>query len=125
MNKADKRLIIIIILSALLWCVPLVIIHLQTQNKIKDVVVNYKNNEVLRAPLTTNKTYQIKGTLGNVKVEVKAEKVRVEKENSPYHLCSIQGWVSQSSYPIVCLPNDVVVQIEATNDATKDDVVIQ
>ena len=70
--------------------------------------------------------YTVKGTLGDVQVEVKDKRVRVEKENSPYHLCSIQGWVEDANRPIVCLPNNIVVQIEA-NDADEDavDTVIQ
>ena len=64
--------------------------------------------------------------MGEVQIEIKDDAVRVEKENSPYHLCSIQGWVSDTGRPIICLPNELVVQIEA-KEATDNgvDTVIQ
>ena len=60
-----------------------------------------------------------------VAVEVKNDAVRVEKETSPMHLCSIQGWVEQSNHPIVCLPNNIVVSIEASDGDEEVDTVIQ
>ena len=51
---------------------------------------------------------------------MKDGKVRVEKENSPYHYCSIQGYVSDPATPIICLPNEVVVQIEGGGEGAVD-----
>ena len=126
MNKADKVFILIVAVCACLLCVPLLWSAYQDAGKEKEVVVSYKDQEILRKDLKINDVYTVKGTLGDVQVEVKDKRVRVEKENSPYHLCSIQGWVEDANRPIVCLPNNIVVQIEA-NDADEDavDTVIQ
>ena len=53
-------------------------------------------------------------------VEVNEGRVRVEKETSPYHYCSIQGYVSDPSTPIICLPNEVVVTIEGSEEGAVD-----
>ena len=126
MNKADKVFILIVAVCACLQYVPLLWSAYQDAGKEKEVVVSYKDQEILRKDLKINDVYTVKGTLGDVQVEVKDKRVRVEKENSPYHLCSIQGWVEDANRPIVCLPNNIVVQIEA-NDADEDavDTVIQ
>lgn len=100
-------------------------IRMQEADKVKEVVVSFKNEEVLRVPLNKDETYYVSGTLGNVAVEVKNDAVRVEKETSPMHLCSIQGWVEQSNHPIVCLPNNIVVSIEASDGDEEVDTVIQ
>lgn len=121
MNKADKIFIGMVIICALLMYVPLWWINYQNQDKQKEVVVSYKDKEVLRADLAVDKTYQVKGSLGEVHVEVENQKVRVEKETSPLHLCSIQGWVGEANRPIVCLPNNIVVQI-VTSDQEEGDV---
>ena len=123
MNKADKLCIILIAICSILFYVPLLWVQLQDANKKKEVVVSYKNKEVLRVDLSIDETYYVDGTNGKVSVEIKNGSVRVEKENSPQHLCSIQGWVDTSSRPIVCLPNNIVVQIES-KDSDGDDVVI-
>lgn len=125
MNKADKICIGIVVICSLLFYIPLYWIHSQDAGKEKEVVVSYKNQEVLRVKLDKDETYQVKGTLGTVRVEVKNGSVRVEKETSPQHLCSIQGWVKESTRPIVCLPNNIVVQIETSEDDSDVDAVIQ
>ena len=126
MNKADKIFIFLVLLSALLMYVPLFIQDQQNKDKQKEVVVHYQNEEILRVDLLQNHTYQVQATLGEVQIEVKDGAVRVEKETSPYHLCSIQGWVKDTGRPIICLPNELVVQIEA-QEPTDDgvDTVIQ
>lgn len=126
MNKADKIFIFLVILSALIMYIPLFVQDQQNIHKQKEVVVQYQNKEVLRVDLAENQTYQVQAALGEVQIEVKDGAVRVEKETSPYHLCSIQGWVKDTGRPIICLPNELVVQIEA-QEASDDgvDTVIQ
>ena len=126
MNKADKLFIMIVAVCACLLYVPLIWSAYRDAGRDKEVVVSYKDREILRKSLALNDVYTVKGTLGDVQVEVKDKRVRVEKENSPYHLCSIQGWVEDANRPIVCLPNNIVVQIEASDTDSDDvDTVIQ
>lgn len=125
MNKADKICILLVVVCSLFLYVPLYWIRMQEVDKAKEVVVSFKNEEVLRVPLNKDQTYYVSGTLGDVAVEVKNDAVRVEKETSPMHLCSIQGWVEQSNHPIVCLPNNIVVSIEASDGDEEVDTVIQ
>ena len=121
MNKADKLFIMIVAVCACLLYVPLIWSAYRDAGREKEVVVSYKDREILRKSLSLNDVYTVKGTLGDVQVEVKDKRVRVEKENSPNQLCSIQGWVEDANRPIVCLPNNIVVQIEA-GDVRDDDV---
>ncbi len=126
MNKADKLFILLLIISALLLYIPLFVQDWQNKDKQKNVVVQYKNQEILRVDLMQDKTYQVQAALGEVTIEVKDGAVRVEKETSPYHLCSIQGWVKDTGRPIICLPNELVVQIEAKEPTDNGvDTVIQ
>ena len=126
MNKADKIFIgLIVVISCLLY-VPSLWYAYQNQGSVKEVVVSYKDKVVLQKRLSLDHVYEVEGTLGPVKVEVKDEKVRVEKETYPYHLCSIQGWVDDVNRPIVCLPNNIVVEIRSASDEEADiDTVIQ
>lgn len=126
MNRADKIFIVIVIILSLFSYIPLLYQDWQNKDKRKEVVVQYKNEEILREDLRIDDTYHLQATLGEVQIEVKDEAVRVEKETSPYHLCSIQGWVKDTGRPIICLPNEMVVQIEAGEDTENGvDTVIQ
>jgi len=111
MNRYDKALIIFILISSVVlygsmeWFV-----RASTNDKVV-AVVSYREEEVLRIDMSVDDTYIVEGTLGDVFIEVKDKALRVEKETSPYHLCSIQGWVEFANVPIVCLPNHIVIMI--------------
>lgn len=126
MNRADKIFIVCVVLLSCFLYVPLLWTTFQNKDKQKEVVVQHKNDEVLRVDIKENASYVIAGTLGEVLVEIQDEAVRVEKENSPYHLCSIQGWVEDTGRPIICLPNEIVVKIETDEEQQNSvDTVIQ
>lgn len=122
MNKYDKGLIISIVIIACLLYVPLWFYNQQMDKQDKQVVVEYKNEEILRVDLNKNANYTVKGDQGPVEIEIKDYSVRVERETSPYHICSVQGWVKTVNSPIICLPNGIVVTIEG-KDSNVDAVI--
>jgi len=109
LNKADIcEIVLIILISAFLWC----FLFFNVSNKESSIaVVQYQNKEVLRIDLTVDATYEYEATLGTVYIEVKDGAIRVEKENSPHHYCSLQGWVDNANAVIVCLPNELVITL--------------
>ena len=44
-------------------------------------------------------------------VEITGGRIRVRRANCPDQVCVRQGWISDSSVPVVCLPHQVVIQI--------------
>ncbi len=111
MNKSDIKLILIIIL----FIVVLVLVKELTFKKSNYAYVYYENKEILKINLKIDDTYSVNGYNGEVIIEVKDSKIRVKKENSPLHICSKEGYVSDST-PIICLPNKIVIKIESKND---------
>lgn len=126
MNRYDKSLIVFVLISSIIlygsmeWFV-----RSSTSDKVV-AVVTYREKEVLRIDMDIDDTYKVDGTLGEVLIEVKNKALRVEKETSPYNICSIQGWVEYANVPIVCLPNHIVIMIKnATVNPEGEDSVIQ
>jgi hypothetical protein len=78
--------------------------------------VYYDNKLIKTIDLSIDGTreYNIEGYNGNITIETKKNKIRVKDEISPHHLCSKQGWVSSPLESIICLPNKVIIKIEAT-----------
>ena len=70
MNKADKLFIMIVAACACLLYVPLCWSAYRDVGRKKEVVVSYKDREILRKSLSLNDVYTVKGTLGDVQVEV-------------------------------------------------------
>ena len=112
MNKYDKALMIFIVVTSLFMYGTLEWFVRSTTSDQVVAVVYYEDREVLRIDMKENRNYVVDGALGDVFIEVEGGRIRVEKETSPYHLCSIQGWVQYANIPIVCLPNKIVIIIQ-------------
>jgi len=126
MNRYDKFLIIFILISSvILYGTMEWFVRASTSDKVV-AIVTYREKEILRIDMSVDNNYVVQGTLGDVFIEVKDRALRVEKETSPYHLCSIQGWVEFANVPIVCLPNHIVIMIQNSKSQPEgEDSVIQ
>lgn len=120
MNKHDKIFIVLVLVVAIALYVTMQWFVTSSTGANTVAVVTYRDKEVLRIDMAKNDNYTVDGTLGEVLIEVKDKSIRVEKETSPYHLCSIQGWVKYANVPIVCLPNHIVIIIENAADSGED-----
>ena len=105
MNKNDIKLIGIILVIIII-----IFILINTNNNKGNVVEVYYDNKLILEKDFDN-TYVVEGYLGEVEIEVKDRKVIVLKENSPRHICSKEGYISDSSKPLICLPNKIIIKI--------------
>jgi|SRR5690554_3868321 len=125
MNKADKIfLAILLVVSIALYGSIQWLVSASTSDQ-KVAIVTYKEKEVLRIDMANDGTYTVDGTLGDVIIEVKDNKIRVAEETSPYNICSIQGWVEYARVPIVCLPNHVMILIQSTTNNDDEDITVR
>ena len=107
MNKNDLKLIIIITLLIIIS----LIFNFINKEKALNAHVYFDSDLVLTIDLNKDNKYEVDGLLGKVIIEVKNKEIRVVEENSPNHLCSRQGFVSNKGDIIVCLPNKVIVEL--------------
>jgi len=59
---------------------------------------------------------------GEMKIEVKESRVRVSWSDCPRQLCVKTGWIKTAGEVIVCVPNKVLIEIEATGFPALDAV---
>ena len=117
--KHNKHDVFVYVLSFILIIGLLIVSNVVTNKangKIKYAIVTIEGKQ--RYKLNMNEDVEIvlredkyPSLLGEMIIEIKDKKVRVKKEESPLHYCSLQGWVDSVAKPIVCLPNSVVVTI--------------
>ncbi len=105
MNKSDIKLILIIFLFSFL------IYIIFNSNNSSKAYVYFNNDKILTIDLNKNEIYSVMGLNGEVQIEVKNNKLRVIKEESPLHLCSSEGFKNKGS--IVCLPNKIVITFDS------------
>lgn len=116
MNKYDWLVTIIFIIS-----IPIIFLIQQLPRQVtgdKKAEVFYENSKILTIDLSIpeKKIYEVDGYNGKVKIEAIDGKIRVIEEKSPLHLCSKQGYISETYESIICLPNKIVINIKANDD---------
>lgn len=124
MNTSDRIFIgIVTLLSiALFLSVGFLADRINADNAY--AVVSYKDKEAMRINMNENGLYKFTGDEGPMVIEVLDGAIRVKEEVSPLNYCSLQGWVSKTNTPIVCLPNSVMIIVH-NNVATEGDITIR
>ena len=114
MNKKKKKLVVILVSILLISLLILKITSVKT-NKIANIY--YENEVILKIDLSKEeKEYTVKGYNGDVKIKAGNGKIKVLEETSEKHLCSKQGYISESYETIVCLPNKIVIKIAYSDE---------
>lgn len=75
------------------------------------VVVRAKGQIVAELPLSTPRTLNISGTMGNSVIEIVMGKARVIGDPGPRQICVKQGWISRAGDALLCLANQVTLEI--------------
>jgi len=86
-------------------------------------IVHIKSNEKeWYYPLTENRSVSVSGTLGLMEVEINAEKVHVSSAPCKEKICIKQGEIAKTGAWIACLPNSVLITIEAQGNEEWDSI---
>lgn len=126
--KKNKTDLVILILSILLIGIIIVVSNVITgkvDGNNKYVVISIDGEEKFKYKLSEDREINLlkndySTLLGDMIIEIKDNKVRVKKEESPKNYCSKQGWVGNVATPIFCLPNAVVITIIGENTSDLD-----
>ena len=107
MNKVKLfTLADIILIVVLLIISSFLILFINNNTNIKKIQI-FKHNQLI-GEYNLNKDQIIKIDQ-NIIAEIKANKVRMKESNCKNQYCVKQSWTD--SFPIVCVPNEVVIKI--------------
>lgn len=81
------------------------------------VLVEVRNVVVYKGNLSEEKTVALRGSFGNVKVQIRQGKVAVVHADCPNRICMRTGWRSLAGESIICVPNRLVVRILGDSNA--------
>ncbi len=105
MKKSDLVLIVVVVVLN-----TLLLFNQISFDKAMYGNVYYEDSLVMQIDLSEDSTYSVDATNGEVEITVKDGKVSITKETSPLNICSEQGFVDVNKIPLVCLPNNLVVE---------------
>lgn len=66
-------------------------------------------------------SFPVTGENGTNLISVENGRIRVSEADCPDQVCVNQGWQSDGLTPIVCLPNKLVIRLEANETASASD----
>ncbi len=90
----------------------------------KEIVISVSGREIKRFSLQEDRKITIDGRAsGKNTIVAEGGKVWVEEANCPDLLCKKQGAVSRAGESIVCLPNQVVVEIQGKQREGEPDAI--
>ncbi len=99
--------------------IPIILIlsflPLMTGTEEGSVIVIKADGKTYRYSLSQNRMITVPGTLGESVLEVKDGRVRFISAPCPNRTC-MRGSISRYPESLVCLPNDVIVQIEGEGE---------
>lgn len=124
MTKADKLLIVIVILLSL---ASLIYINRQGfSDGDKYVSIQYNGKEIKKVIFDKKiigTTIPIKTELGYNLIEIGDEKVRVLEADCPDQIDVKQGWISNVGETLICLPHRLVVEIKGLPTSDEVDII--
>ena len=85
------------------------------------MVLAYQKDKLLeQAELEKDKIITILGD--RMQLEVRGGSVRVLNSDCPHHICKNMGWIKYNGETIVCVPNQVLIEIKSKGPAVIDAV---
>jgi hypothetical protein len=83
----------------------------------------FRDGELLFQHLKLDKDQEVVLSNGAMVVEVKEGRIRVKESDCPRRICLHTGWIQHPGETIVCVPNKMVIEIEASGSAPSVDAV--
>lgn len=115
MDKKTLRNDIVLVASLLLVAIISLILVFSSRQKNMYTAKVYVQNELrLTVDLRNNNIYEIEGTKGQLKAEVRDGAIAVIESNCPHQDCVKMGFVSTSNKPIICAYNATYIVIEGS-----------
>lgn len=78
---------------------------------VAEIVQDGKVIRTIDLERTEEERFVIQGEHGTNTIEVDSGRIRVQAADCPDQVCVHQGWISDGTVPIVCLPNKLVIRI--------------
>ena len=84
-------------------------------------VVHRAGSEVMRIDLGSDGTFDLPG--GRVRIVSKEGRVRIARSDCPQNTCVHAGWIGSAGETLVCVPNQLVIEIVTDTEPEVDAVV--
>lgn len=119
MSKSSKWVLALLAAAAVLATVSLVIPPKQEEDPVARITLDGKLiQEIKLNQVGASFSFTVTGASGLTNtILVEKGRIRVEEADCPDQICVDQGFISDGTVPIVCLPNHLVIEIAGGGEA--------
>ena len=119
MSKSSKWVLALLAAAAVLATVVLVIPPKQEEDPVARITLDGKLiQEIKLNQVGASFSFTVTGASGLTNtILVEKGRIRVEEADCPDQICVDQGFISDGTVPIVCLPNHLVIEIVGGGEA--------
>ena len=119
MSKSSKWVLALLAAAAVLATVALVIPPKQEEDPVARITLDGKLvKEIKLNQVGASFSFTVTGASGLTNtILVEKGRIRVEEADCPDQICVDQGFISDGTVPIVCLPNHLVIEIVGGGEA--------
>ena len=117
MSRNAKVILLLLVLAAA-GCAAFLLLRPAGEGVVARVTLDGKVvEEIDLSAVTEGYTFTVEGPGGFTNtIQVEPGRIRVREAGCPDQVCVNQGYISDSTVPIVCLPNRLVIEIVGGGD---------
>lgn len=86
------------------------------------LLVEVAGQEVRRIKLTDNKSFTIRGKIGDTTIMIQDRKAWIAESPCPFHVCEHMGKIEYQGSMVVCVPNEVLIRISGPDKNQLDGI---
>lgn len=91
------------------------------QDSQSNIALIYQGDALLeQIDLSKDRTIEILG--GKMRIQTEKRRLRIAHSDCPQHICTNMGWIQYGGQTIVCVPNQVLVEIKSKGHSVVDAV---
>lgn len=91
------------------------------QDSQSNIALIYQGNALLeQIDLSKDRIIEILG--GKMRIQTEKRRLRIARSDCLQHICMNMGWIQYSGQTIVCVPNQVLVEIKSKGNSVVDAV---
>lgn len=131
MSGKKKSMLLFLVVAVLLVLSLVAVFFLNSQKKQGEIARIYQDGKLIRevslVDVTSPYEFQVDASDGGYNViQVQKGAIGIKDADCPDKICQQRGMVSDTGYPITCLPHKLVIKIERLASASDDiDAVVQ
>lgn len=124
-KKMDLVIIVVLIIFSFIpHCIYSNVVSKNNKNFYATIKINGKVYTTIDLPVASEKRLPISTTYGNNTIVINGNKIKIVDADCKDALCIKQGSISKIGKTLICLPNELIIEIKGDEYDSSDDLIL-